>query len=217
MSFGPFRLLPAQRLLLEGDKSVHLGSRALDILIALVEQSGELVTREELIERAWPDTYVEEGNLRVHVAALRRALGDGQPGSRYIVNSPGRGYRFVAPVSVSQETARAPPQAVAKAAANLPAPLTRMVGRGEVVDALLAQAPHERFITIVGPGGVGKTTVALAVAHKLSASFRDGVRFVDLAPVTDPQLVPSALASVLGVAIRSETPVPSLISFLAGK
>jgi len=98
MSFGPFRLFPARRLLLHVDNVVPLGSRALDILIALVERSGELLTKNELMARVWPSTFVEPANLTVHVAALRRALGDGRDGNRYIVNIPGRGYQFVAPV-----------------------------------------------------------------------------------------------------------------------
>jgi DNA-binding winged helix-turn-helix (wHTH) protein len=98
ISFGPFHLLPAQRLLLEADRPLHLGSRALDILIALVERAGEVISKHELMTRVWPDTCVEEGNLKVHVAALRRILGDGQPGQRYVVNVHGRGYVFVAPV-----------------------------------------------------------------------------------------------------------------------
>src|SRR6266480_3324072 len=96
--FGPFRLLPAQRLLLEGDTPVRLGSRAFDILAALVERTGEVVGKEELIARAWPKTFVEDANLKIQVSALRRALGDGQGGRRYIATIPGRGYNFVAPV-----------------------------------------------------------------------------------------------------------------------
>src|SRR5262245_15513130 len=76
IAFGPFRLLPARQLLLDGDKPVRLGSRACDILVALVERAGQLLSNRELIERVWPKTFVEEGNLRVHVAALRRALAD---------------------------------------------------------------------------------------------------------------------------------------------
>jgi predicted ATPase/DNA-binding winged helix-turn-helix (wHTH) protein len=217
ISFGPFRLLPAQQLLLEGDKPVRLGSRALDILVALAERAGELVTKEELVGRVWPNTFVEEGNLRVHVAALRRALGDGHAGARYVLNVPGRGYRFVASLSVTEPVPSPPSPAATEAGHNLPAALTRMVGRNDLVDALLAHVPQRRFITLVGPGGIGKTTVALTVAHKLSASYRDGVRFVDLAPVTDAQLAVSALASALGMAIRSDNPRPSLTSFLTGK
>src|ERR1700745_1172724 len=100
ISFGPFRLFAAQRLLLEGDKQVGLGGPAVDILGALVQQPGEVVGKEELIARAWPQTYVEEANLKMQISALRRALGDGQNGHRYVVTVPGRGYNFVAPVSL---------------------------------------------------------------------------------------------------------------------
>jgi DNA-binding winged helix-turn-helix (wHTH) protein len=102
-SFGPFHLLPAQQLLLEGEVPVRLGSRALEILIALVERPGELVSKGELMARVWPDTVVVESNLKVHVAALRRTLGDGRAGNRYVATTPGRGYRFVAPVMVTDE------------------------------------------------------------------------------------------------------------------
>jgi len=96
--FGPFRLLPRQRLLLSGDEPVRLGSRALDILVALVERAGELVGKDELMARVWPNTFVVQANLTVHVSALRRALRDGTGGNRYFVNVPNRGYYFVAPV-----------------------------------------------------------------------------------------------------------------------
>ena len=105
-AFRPFRLLAAQRLLLEGDTPVRLGSRAFDILAALVERSGEVVAKQELIARAWPQTFVEETNLKMQVSALRRALGDGQGGHRYVATVPGRGYNFVAPVH-HDEPARA--------------------------------------------------------------------------------------------------------------
>ncbi len=98
IAFGPFRLLPSQHLLLEGDEQVALGSRAFDILVALVERAGQVVGKEDLIKRVWPDTVVEEVNLRVNVASLRRALRDGESGNRYVATIPGRGYSFVAPV-----------------------------------------------------------------------------------------------------------------------
>jgi DNA-binding winged helix-turn-helix (wHTH) protein len=101
MSLGSFQLLPDQRLLLEGDRPLRVGSRALDILVALVERAGNLVSKDELMTRGWPDTFVDDANLRVHVAALRRALRDGEGGNRYIFTVPGRGYWFVAPVARS--------------------------------------------------------------------------------------------------------------------
>ena len=115
ISFGPFRLLAEQRLLLEGDKPVRLGSRAFDILAALVERAGEVVGKEELIARAWPQTFVEESNLKIQVSALRRALGDGQGGHRYIVTVPGRGYNFVAPIRLEEPSRPASPPTIAPA------------------------------------------------------------------------------------------------------
>ena len=191
MLFGPFRVLPAQQLLLEADKPVRLGSRALEILIALVERAGELVSKEDLVARVWPSTFVEEGSLRVHVAALRRALGDGQAGRRYVANVPGRGYQFVAPVTVLDET---PPRLV-----DRPQSISRTICRPSSrawsaattpSDALMAQLPQRRFITIVGPGGIGKTTVALAVADALAGSYEDGARFVDLTLVNNNRARP---------------------------
>src|ERR1700689_5417544 len=97
-TFGPFRLLPKERVLLEGGKAVRLGGRALDILTALVVRSGTLISKEELISHAWPRARVEEANLRVHIRALRNALGENRAGARYIATVAGRGYCFVAPV-----------------------------------------------------------------------------------------------------------------------
>jgi DNA-binding winged helix-turn-helix (wHTH) protein len=103
ITFGPFRLRPAQFLLLEGDKPMRLGSRALEILAVLLERPGELVSKEQLMGRVWPNIFVEPANLTVHISALRRALCDGRDGNRYIINIPGRGYSFVAPVEVRRE------------------------------------------------------------------------------------------------------------------
>jgi predicted ATPase/DNA-binding winged helix-turn-helix (wHTH) protein len=217
-SFGPYRLVPARQLLLEANNPLRIGTRALDILIALVERSGQLVSKEELIARVWPNTFVEEGNLRVHVAMLRKTLGDGQAGNRYIATLAGRGYRFIAPVSWTTGPGSSPPQTGAvDREHNLPAPLARIVGRAAIVSDLVARLPQRRFITLVGLGGIGKTTVALAAAEAAIASYEDGARFVDLASLNDPVLVPGALASVLGAGIRSETPIPGLVAFLKHK
>ena len=101
--FGAFCLVPMQRLLLEARQPVHLGSRSLDILIALVERHGELVAKKELISHVWPGIAVDETNVAVHISALRRALRDGQAGSRYLINIPRQGYCFVAPISIAEE------------------------------------------------------------------------------------------------------------------
>src|SRR5258708_5571070 len=218
ISFGPYRLLAAQRLLLEGDRPVRLGSRAFDILAALVERAGEVVGKEQLIARAWPQTYVEEANLKIQMSALRRAIGDGQGGHRYIVNVPGRGYNFVAPVR-REEPSRAPlPRTVASTSAhNLPFAVTKVIGREEPVAALISRLSRQRLVTIVGPGGIGKTTVALAVAERMMASYEHGVWLIDLAPLSDPRLVPSAVATVLGLEMRSDDPLPALVAALRDK
>lgn len=99
--FGPFRLRPKEFLLLEGDKPVTVGSRALEILVVLLERPAELVSKQELMGRVWPGVFVEPANLTVHISALRRTLRDGRDGNRFIINIPGRGYKFVGGVRVS--------------------------------------------------------------------------------------------------------------------
>ena len=152
-------------MLFEDGKPLRLGSRAFDILVMFVESAGETVRKDQLIVRAWPDTVVDEGALRVHIGALRKALGDGRAGKRYIANNPGRGYTFVAPVT-REHSARHPPRRAERPIANnLPAPLTGIVGRHDTIAAFAAQLARRRLLTIVGPGGIGKTTVAVAVAE----------------------------------------------------
>src|ERR1700749_859839 len=99
LRFGPFELNVVERSLKKANQVVPLGGRAYDILIALLENVGEVVGKAELIAKAWPDVTVEEGSLRVHLSALRKALGDGQFGNKYIANVQGRGYGFIAPVT----------------------------------------------------------------------------------------------------------------------
>jgi predicted ATPase/DNA-binding winged helix-turn-helix (wHTH) protein len=210
--FGPFRLVAAQRLLLEGDKPMRLGSRAFDILIALVERAGEVVGKDELIARVWPATYVEEANLKIQVSALRRALGDGQGDNRYVATVVGRGYNFVAPIR-KEEPLRAPAIALA-VPHNLPFATTRMLGRDEAVTTLVARLSRQRLVTIVGPGGIGKTTVALAVAEQVISGHEHGVWLVDLTSLSDQRLVPSAVATVLGLEIRADDLLSGLVTRL---
>jgi predicted ATPase/DNA-binding winged helix-turn-helix (wHTH) protein len=193
-----------------------LGSRALDILIVLVEHAGEVVSKKDLISRVWPDVMVDESGLRVHVAGLRKALGEGQAGARYVTNVPGRGYCFVAPIARPDISARAsaPVPVISDQVHGLPARLTRMVGRDETVRLLSEQLAQQRFVSILGPGGIGKTTVAVSVGHAELAAFDGSVRFIDLGPLNDPRLVPSALATMLGLVVQSDDLTPSLINFL---
>jgi predicted ATPase/DNA-binding winged helix-turn-helix (wHTH) protein len=215
ISFGPYRLIAAQRLLLEGEKPVRLGGRTFDILAALVERAGAVVGKEELIARVWPTTFVEEANLKIQISALRRALGDGQGNNRYVATVVGRGYNFVAPIREGEPSPASPPPMIGPAPPhNLPFATTRMIGREEVVTAIVTQLSHQRLVTVVGPGGIGKTTVGLAVAERMIGAYEHGVRLVDLAPLSDPGLVPSAVATVLGLEIRTEDPLPGLVAAL---
>jgi predicted ATPase/DNA-binding winged helix-turn-helix (wHTH) protein/class 3 adenylate cyclase len=211
-AFGPFRLFPAQQLLLEGESSVRLGGRARDLLIALIEQAGQVITKEALSARLWPNIVVEEGTLRVHVAALRKALRDGQGGRRYIANIAGRGYSFVGEVVATDE-----PAAIAPPEPTPPLSMARLFGRAEVIERLSTRLAQQRLITITGPGGIGKTSVALAVADRMRPGLPDGVCAVDFAPLADSKLVPTALASALGIGVVSENPLPSLVALLRNR
>jgi len=215
--FGSFRLIPAQQLLLDGDTPIRVGSRAIEILTLLTEHAGEVVEKEQIVTRVWPKTFVEDANIRVHVAALRKALGGDSSNARHIVTIPGRGYSFVAPVKHLRTAPPSSPPIVAASPDNLPAALSRMIGRRDVVDAIAGQLPRDEFVTILGAGGIGKTTVALAVAHQVLDSYPDGTRFVDLSPLPDGRLVPSAVAFALNLTVHAEDPVPALLNFLAGK
>jgi predicted ATPase/DNA-binding winged helix-turn-helix (wHTH) protein len=219
LSFGPFRLNTSRRVLSRDGKPVRLGSRALDLLITLVENGKELISKEDLLKRVWPDTFIEEANLRVHVAALRKLLGDEGTGEQYINTVAGRGYCFVAPVARVDET---PDFTVAKspvpdAAPGLPPTLTRVIGRAACVDAISNQLRRRRFVTIVGPGGIGKTTVARATAAHLADSYADNVCFVELASLTDERLVPGAIGSVLGLSTTGDQPLPAIVAHLKEK
>lgn len=219
ISFGPFRLFPAARAFEKDGVPLVLGNRALDILIVLVERAGEVVSHRELIARVWRGLVVEPGNLRVHVTALRRALGDGGGKNRYIANVTGQGYCFVAPVK--HETASSPPPAapecpsgMARQRLVLPAALARMIGRDRTVRTVMADLIVDRFVTLIGPGGMGKTTVALSVAHAMLEEFAGGVCFVDIGAVTDPKQVASTIATTLGLTIQTEDVLPALMQCL---
>ena len=217
-SFGSFRLVPTRQLLLDGDQPVAIGARALEILIALVERAGDVVSKGELIRRAWPNVVVEEGNLRTQMAILRRSLRDGEAGARYIVTVPGRGYRFVSSVSRSAEGATSSASARSpQSGSRIPIRLTRVIGREDTISAVTGRLSEGRFTTIVGPGGIGKTTVALAVAEQQAGLFQDGICFIDLASLIDPSTLPGTLAAKLGVPIAQHDMLPRLTAHLRDK
>ncbi len=214
--FGPFTLSPAMRKLERGGLPIPLGDRALDILIVLVEHAGEVVSQKALMSRAWRDLVVTPGNLRVHMTALRKALDDGKGGA-YIENVVGQGYCFVAPVTRAGTAAvvsqiSPPPSSIVSR--PLPSALVRMVGRDETVRTIAADLRTDRFVTIVGAGGMGKTTVTVSVAHAMKEEFDGIVCFVDLGAITDASLLPTTVASTLGLTSQSPDALATLMAFL---
>jgi predicted ATPase/DNA-binding winged helix-turn-helix (wHTH) protein len=213
LRFGPFELNVAERSLRKTNQVIPLGGRAYDILIALLENAGEVVGKAELIARAWPDVTVEEGSLRVHLSALRKALGDGQFGNKYIANIQGHGYRFIAPVT--HLPADHDRSGASAGLSNLPPALGRMVGRENIVREIQGWLQTEqRLITILGAGGIGKTTVALSVGHGALADFSGAAFFVDLSTVNDKEHLIGAIASAVGLDSQLVDPKEALLNFL---
>ena len=198
--FGDFELIPHLRRLERGGVAVALSSRAIDILAILTERPGEIVSKRELLERVWPDTSVEEGSLRFHMVTLRRALGDSDGAARYIATVPGRGYCFVG-ADLGMEDAATAGQAI-RHAAPLPVNPSEIVGRADVAEELGERLQTQRFVTVVGPGGIGKTTVALMAAHQWAAAHEDLVVFVDLGDLwhDSEEAVADAVATALALA-----------------
>lgn len=218
LSFGPFRLAASERLLTRDGVALELGGRALDVLIALVSRANTVISKRELMAEAWPGVIVSDGSLRFQITMLRQALGDGVDGARYISNVVNRGYCFVAEVTrhgASPDDAT--PAAASAVEPSLPAQATELVGRADDLAAVAAQLAQSRFVTLVGAGGVGKTSVAVQTGHDLLERFGGAVVFIDLAALSDAALVPTAIASMLRLSVRSADPVPSVIAYLRDK
>ena len=225
--FDRFEVHPGRRSVVEDGKALRLGSRAFDLLVELCRRHGEVVSTPELLAAAWPHQVVEESSVRVHIATLRKALRDGQPGRRYITNVPLRGYCLVAPVEVVIETAdegMAPP--------GRPPPVTEtedseqrssacaggLVGRVQESAELLHRLREHRCVTLVGAGGIGKTSVALPVARRFGETEGFEVIVIELGALTTEERVPMAVASALGLVIPdSLPPLPAIAAFLRSK
>src|ERR1700676_3600459 len=169
LQFGPFELSSRERVLRRDGVALPLGSRAFDILIYLAERPVEVIAKQELIDHVWSDVTVEEGSLRVHMAAIRKALGDGQFGNRYIANIKGRGYSFVGTVVVLAAGTARSRNAKFRHQARLP--VRPIIGRETVVSEVSGKLRDERFVTLLGPGGIGKTTIVLAVGRAMAEEF----------------------------------------------
>lgn len=217
--FGPFEFFADRQLLLKGGSPVRVGGRALDLLAALVRNAGEVVSKRALIAHGWPGLVVDEANLKVNMAALRRALSGGNDALEYITTVTGRGYRFVEPVRLGREypPANSSPKTPESGRSNLAIATTRILGRADAIESISLDLSKSRLISIVGPGGVGKTTVAIAIAEPFLEQYADGVWFVDLANVKDEKLLPSAVAIAVGGGGQRLNSVDALCELLAGR
>ncbi|MGN8342494.1 ATP-binding protein [Pseudomonas sp. SMV71] len=217
-AFGPFCVTPGKRLLTKDGVRVEIGGRALDLLIALLERPGRVMSKRELLKLVWPDIVVAEGSLRFHMTGLRRILGDGEDGARYISTQVGVGYAFVAPLERLQPAplpvVMAPAQVEHRSAVGALPARTRLIGRDSDVQRIVERLLEPKLFTIVGPGGVGKTSLAVEIGHRIAAGQQQKVRFVDLAQVEDESLVSSSVAASLGIAVQAEDPLFVLLAHL---
>ena len=204
LAFGAFRLSVRDRTLSGETGPISLPSRAFDVLLTLIESRASVVSKDDLMRRVWGDLIVEENNLYVQISAVRRALG---PEGRYILTIPGRGYRFIG--DLSREAADRRPDAGAgelksqeleSERGNLPVQMTPLIGRQPELAALCALFRAARLVTVVGPGGVGKTKLALAAARALRGRFPAGRWFVELGSSADAASALRAVAARLEVA-----------------
>src|SRR6202050_1606583 len=155
LKFGEFELAPVARTLWRQGEQVRPGRRAVDILIALASRPGQILSKDELTQLVWRGALVDETALRVGISAVRKALGNG--GDQYIATVPGRGYCFV--LDVETTATKPTPESKRLKPQRLPAQIARVVGRDEVIAALVAEGARPRLLSLVGPGGIGKTTV----------------------------------------------------------
>lgn len=209
LRFGRFELQPGERRLLAESEPVTLGPRAFDLLVALAERPGQLVSKETLLDLVWAHLVVEENNLQVQVSTLRKLLG-----SDAIATVPGRGYRFTLPVAQVQAVA-APSWAPTPPAAPLVAHLPPLLGRDEDLAALQALCEAQPLVTLVGAGGIGKTRLARELAARRAAAVPAGVAWVELAALSDPALLPGAVAAALGLeSLAPGDPTAALLAAL---
>ena len=198
LRFGPFELSIGERVLRRDGEVLPLGGRALDILIYLADRPGEVIAKQELIDHVWSDVTVEEGSLRVHVAAIRKALGDGQFGNRYIANVKATGllvrrHRRPSRRQYGEQKRQAPTARQAPGATAYD-DWARIGASARSRTSLR----DERFVTLLGPGGIGKTTIAVAAGHAVAEEFGGEVYFVDLGSLTDPRSCCADRRDILG-------------------
>lgn len=216
VSFGPFSLSPHERLLTREGVPVEIGGRSLDLLIALTRHPGQVLSKRDLLQRVWSDVVVEDGSLRFHMAGLRKLLGDGKNGARYIATQVGVGYAFVAQVERDAAPAvmEAPLTSQPASALNLPPRQSGLIGRERDVALLSARVVDTPLFTIIGPGGVGKTSLAVEMGHVLADAFHDQRVFVDFSMLENPALVPGMVAGAMGLAVQGDDPLAVMIGHM---
>ena len=199
---------------------VALGSRAFEIVEVLARAGGELVSKDELMERIWPGVAVGDNTLQVHISAVRKALGADRD---MLKTSHGRGYRLAGSWTVQQRgTTETPPVTQPRAAVaespptNLPAIISPLVGRAAAVQRVWDLVSAYRIVTLAGPGGIGKTVLAVQAAGKLLTDFEDGAWLVELASLSDAALAPSAVAGALGLRLGGEQVTAELLARAIG-
>ncbi|WP_338312000.1 ATP-binding protein [Bradyrhizobium sp. TM239] len=213
-SFGPFRLIPRRQLLLLDGRPVKLGGRAFELLQLLVQRGGELVSKDELMAAAWPGTFLHDSNLKVNMWSLRRSLGDTQIEPVYIATVARRGYKFIAQVQTSIGEIEDDPALAQPVALSGPPLLRGIVGREADIADIADVLTNTRHVTLAGPGGVGKTTVAAAAARLFAPQCRDGACFVDLATISDPTLFGAALVTALGIRGNPDNSLAAVLDYL---
>jgi predicted ATPase/DNA-binding winged helix-turn-helix (wHTH) protein len=211
-AFGPFRLLATRRELLAHGVPITIRQRAFEILLLLVRRHGDLVTKDDLMAEVWPGIVVEENNIQVHVSALRKVLSSAGGDEPYLLTVAGRGYRFVAPVTLEQAVQPKSPAAAAAPAAgspvgnnNLPQSLTALIGREAELDDISKRLAAHRLVTLTGSGGVGKTRLAIEVGRALLDRYPDGVWLAEFAPYKDARLVASIIGEALSIGLSAST------------
>jgi predicted ATPase/DNA-binding winged helix-turn-helix (wHTH) protein len=211
--FGRFRVLPDRREVLADGKPVKLGGRAFDVLLALIEARGTVVSKDALMARVWPDRIIEDNSLESQISALRAAFG----AERGLIRTvSGRGYQFTGdirggtvshgqPVAAAQPAPGLPPT-------NMPEPVSELIGRDAEVEAISNLIGEHRLVTLSGSGGIGKTRLALAVARRLREQFPDGVWLAELSPLADANLIPATVAAAVGLQLGAGEISPQRVS-----
>ena len=220
--FGPFRLIPHRHELFRDGAPVALGSRPIELLWALVEADGAMVTKQALFQRIWPRHIAADSSIWAAVKAVRRALGPGADGVPYIVSVSGRGYRFAAPVTRRVTNGAAAPDVAPLQSAllpgNLPQNLGPLIGRDDEIARCLGLMAPSKLVTITGAGGVGKTRMAVALGAASAERHADGVWLVELATLATPELVPETIAALLGLNVPAgRTAIQVVASYLRQK